>query len=848
MQASIPSLIQSSIQDVRYAVRQLARSPGFAVTVVVTLALGIGANAAIFTIFDQVLLRMLPVEKPKELVRFNWTGSFSGSRSSFGGESGDYFSYPMFKDLRDRSSAFSGMLAACRAGVGISWHDQAENDDAEIVSGDYFDVLGLRPAQGRLFHAADDVTKNANPVIVLGYDYWKTRFNAAPDIAGQTLLVNGHPFTILGVAPQGFNSAIDGYKPKVYLPATMVEIAMPWMAQDDDLNSHKSIWLTLIARLKPGVSKQQAEASLAPLWYSLRAQELTAYKNGARFKETFLDKSHLSVLDDSSGFMPGRADLRMPLLVLMGMVGVLAAMCAVNVATLLLLRAAGRVREISMRYALGAARSRIVRQLLVEGGVLGACGAAVGVALSPAISTGLVRLLLRTDDVNDSPYTASVDGRILLFTLALSFVVCLCFSVAPALQFLRPKLAAALRQNSGTASKGSQRFRKIAVGVQIALTILLLGGAGLFLRTLSNLRSQSIGAQTAHVVSFNIDPTLSGYSGDRTAQIELGILDALRTIPGIQQVSGTTDPVVAGTSSHSTFSVQGYVAGEEENMHFEDASITPAYYATLGQPILAGRDFSVGDAKSAPKVAIVNYTFAKRFFSSPQNAIGHMISEGKGSDAKFDIAIVGVVGDVKHNNVRESPSEGVYRPYLQLDHPGGLRIYALTGQAPEAVESAIRDRIHRSDPKLVVDDIRTMTEQIDRSVSNERALATLAGSFAALALLMTSVGLYGVLAFATRQRTREIGVRMALGAQRSSVMILVLREMALTAVIAVAVAIPAAIGLSRLMRSQLYGVAPGDPLTLTACVVISAIMLLLAATIPARRAASVDPMLALRSE
>jgi predicted permease len=842
------SFFSLTIQNIRYAMRQISRAPGFGATVIVTLALGIGANAAIFTIFDQVLLRMLPVEKPKELVRFNWTGSFSGSRSSFGGDSGDYFSYPMYKDLRDRNSAFSGMLAADRAGVGISWHNQAENEDAEIVSGNYFDVLGLHPAIGRLLNAEDDTTKNANPVLVLGYGYWKTHFSAANDIAGQTLLVNGHPFTILGVAPEGFHSAIDSYVPKVYIPVNMVEVAAPWMVADDELNSHKSIWLTLIARLKPGVSKQQAEASLAPLWYSLRAQELTAYKGGARFKETFLDKSHLSVKDDSTGFMPNRSELRTPLLVLMGMVGILAAMCAVNVATLLLLRAAGRVREMSMRYALGASKSKIVGQLLIEGGLLGVCGAFAGLALSPAISKALVRLMMNPDDINNTPFSSAIDGRVLLFTLGISFVVCLCFSVAPALQFLRPKIAEALRQSSGTASKSSQRFRKIAVGLQIALTVVLLGTAGLFLRTLSNLRSQSMGAEAAHVISFNLDPDLAGYGDDRTPQIELGILDSMRTIPGVQQVAGTTDPVFAGTSSHSTFSVQGYTAGEDENMHFEDASVTPGYFATLGQPILAGRDFSVGDTKTASKVAVVNFTFAKRFFGSPQNALGHHIAEGKGSDAKFDTAIVGVVGDVKQTNVRQKPAEGVYHAYLQLDHPGGLRLYARTGQAPEAIVSAMRDRIRRYDPKLVADDMRTMTEQIDRSVSNERALAILAASFSALALLMTAIGLYGVLAFATRQRTREIGVRMALGAQRSSVMLLVLREMALTAAVAVAVALPAAIGLSRLLQSQLYGVAPGDPLTLAGCVLASAIMVLLAAAIPARRAASVDPMLALRSE
>ncbi len=361
------------IQDFRYALRQLTRSPGLAATAIITLALGIGANSAIFTIFDQVLLRMLPVRNPKELVRFQWTGSFQGFASSFGGDGDNYFSYPMYKDLRAHNAVFTDVLAADRTGVGVSWQDQSENEDAELITGNYFDLLGVRPALGRLMNQSDETAKDANPVIVLGHDYWKTRFNADRSVIGKTLQINGHPFTILGVAPDGFQSAIGGYKPGVFLPITMSEVAMPWTARRKDMTNHQSIWLTLIARLKPGVSRQQAEAAMAPLWYSLRAQELAGYgKVSARFKDGFLNKTHFSVIDDSNGFNPERDDLRMPLLVLMGMVAVLAAMCAVNVATLLLLRAAGRVREISMRYALGAARSRIVAQLLVEGGLLGA--------------------------------------------------------------------------------------------------------------------------------------------------------------------------------------------------------------------------------------------------------------------------------------------------------------------------------------------------------------------------------------------------------------------------------------------------------------------------------------------
>ena len=426
------------LQDIRYALRQLHKSPGFTLTVIVTLALGIGANAAVFTLFDQVLLRMLPVERPKELVRFQWTGAFSGSMSSFGGDSTNYFSYPMYKDLRDQNQVFSGMIGTDKTSVGISWHNQAENEDAEVVTGNYFQLLGLKAAVGRLLTPQDDTAKNANPVVVFSYDYWRTRFGASRDVVGQTVLVNGHPFTVLGVAPANFDSAIGGYKPGVFIPISMVEVAMPWMAPRDDLNNHQATWMTLVARLKPGVTKAQAEASLGPLWHSLRAYELTLYKSKSeRFRKNFLDLSHLSVLDDSKGFSPNRIDLEKPLTILMGMAGLLVALCAINVATLLLLRAAGRAREMSMRYALGAKRNRIVSQLMVEGGLLGLAGAAAGLAFAPIVSAALVRIMTSSDPGSE-PYSASIDSRILLFTLGLSIVATLLFSIAPVLHFLRP--------------------------------------------------------------------------------------------------------------------------------------------------------------------------------------------------------------------------------------------------------------------------------------------------------------------------------------------------------------------------------------------------------------------------
>lgn len=834
-------------QDTKYALRQLRKSPGFTVTVVLTLALGIGANAAIFTLFDQVLLRMLPVEKPKELVRFEWTGGFSGSASSFGGDMHNYFSYPMYKDLRDQNQVFSGVLAADRTSVGVSWHNQAESKEAEVVTGNYFQLLQLHPVAGRLFTPRDDAVKDANPVVVLSYNYWRTYFGASRDVVGQSLLINGHSFNILGVAPEHFDSVIGGYKPGLFIPVTMGDAAMPWMVPRHNLDNHQSLFLTLVARLKPGVSRPQAQASLGPLWRSLRAQELTLYPNRtARFRANFLDNSQLKVIDDSKGFSPGRTDLKKPLIILMSMAGLLVAMCAINVATLLLLRASARAKEMSMRYALGAKRSRIVAQLMVEGWLLGLAGALAGLALAPTVATVLVRLMT-TSDPGTEPYSSAVDARVLLFTLGVSLLAIVLFSIAPVLHFLRPDLGIALRQNSGTATKESQRFRKAAVGVQIGLSVMLLGGAGLFVRTLDNLRHQQVGFETSHMVSFALDPTTSGYSEARTPEIITNAIAAVGRIPGVTSVAGTSDPELAGDTNTSSFSVQGYKPAEDERMNFEAPRITAGYFATLKQPLLAGREFTDNDVKGQPGVAVVNLSFAKRLFGTPQNALGRQLGEGV-DDAKPSLTIVGVVGDIKHADLRTPLGPAVYEPYLQDKHPGGVVVYVRTTQAPATVESAVRQAIHSLDSTLVVDELRTMEDQVDRTASEERALAFLATGFSGLAMVLAAVGLYGVLAYSTEQRTREIGVRLALGAQRSGVIYLVLREMLMIAAVATAVAVLSTILLARLFSSVLYGVTSADPFTLAGAVLLTAMMVALAAWLPARRAASVDPHLALRSE
>jgi putative ABC transport system permease protein len=830
-------------QDIRYAFRQLLKSPGFAVVAVLTLALGIGANTAIYSLLDQALLRTLPVKDPGGLVQMRYTGSNTGHVGSYGGGDENYFSYPMYRDLRDQNSVFSGLLATDEASIGIQWHNQPDLVSGELVSGNYFDVLGVRPALGRLFVPSDDQVPEANPVAVLSFGYWQRRFGSDPQIVNQSILVNDHPFTVIGIAEPGFRSVVLGNAPDIFVPMMM----KPQITPDrNDLADRRSAWLNIIGRLKPGLGREQAEAGITPLWKSIRADELKEIDNKTeQFRVNFVDKSSLSLLDGSRGFSPLRDDIRAPLLIIMAMVGLVALIACANVASLLLVRAAGRVREMSVRYALGAKRQRVLQQLLVEGMLLGVAGGLLGVLLARPASSVLIRMLFNGSQ-GDLPFSANPDLRVLVFNFALAVLVSVFFGLAPAIQFWRPDLVPALKEQASTVTGGASRFRRISVAIQIGLSVVVLVGAGLFVRTLHNLKSLNVGFATDHLVIFRINPRLAGYEPARTLALYKRVLETMRSLPSIRSVAATDDPELDNDDRSSNITIAGYAEKPLENMDVEHSNVTPGYFSTLEMPLLAGRSLTDDDAAGTANAAVVNESFARHFFQDPQQAVGHFYGWG-GGNVKTDIEIVGVVKDAIHANLRDHVRRTAFASYLQTN-PASMTFYVRTWQAPEAAESTIRRAMQELDSKIVLGSFRTMDEQIDITLSSERLVALLAASFGILAALMAGVGLYGVLAYSTAQRTREIGIRMALGAGKASVVRMVLTEVLWLTGVSIVVALPLSLLLTRAVRSQLFGISSSDPFTFVLVTLMVATVAIVAALIPARRASRVDPMRALRYE
>ena len=832
-------------QNVRYAFRQLRKSPGFSLVAVLTLAVGIGANAAIFSLVDQVLLKRLPVTEPDRLVMLKFTGSDTGHTSSYGGDSAQYFSYPMYRDLRDQNAVFAGMLTMFPAQVGVQWHNTPSLANSELVSGNYFSLLGVRPALGRLFIPEDSATRGASAFVVLSYRYWTQHFASDPSVVNQGILINGNPFTIIGVAQPGFNSVIAGTLPDFFVPITMKAQMTP---QWDELEERRSRWLNIVARLKPGVTVQQAEAGINPLWKALRAMELESIPtHSQRFREQFVAKSYLTLLDGSKGFSPLRDLMRVPLLILMGMVGLLTLMATANVGSLLLVRGAARTREMSVRYSLGATRRRVAGQLLAEGLALGIAGGVMGLALSPLLARALIGFINPTaTTAGMTSLAATPDRSVVLFCFLVSVGASVLFSLAPVFQFFRPNVTVALKQQTGTAEIAHARFRRLTVGMQIGLSLVLLVGAGLFSRTLTNLKSVDVGFVTDHLLTFQLDPHLAGYQPAAVAPLYKRLLDTLSTQPGVRSVGMTDDPVLAHSDSTYSITVPGYQAQEGERMSFEWEHVTPAYFSTLQLPLVAGRVFNESDGPNTARVVLVNESFVRKFLGTTDQAMGRTFSVGKSKDET--LLIVGVAKDAKHYALQDPPAPIFYTPIFQDAEPSSVAVYIRTRQAPEDAASTVRAAVAGIDSKLVVDSLQAMNSEIDSTLTSERMLSFLASSFGIAAAFITAIGLYGVLAYSIAQRTREIGIRMALGATRATVMKMVLREVFIMTICSVALAVPISIALGSVAKTQLYGVSYHDPATFLWVTFAIGVVALLAAGVPARRAVRIQPITALRYE
>jgi len=834
----------SVLQNVRYALRQLRKHPGFTLIAVLTLAVGIGANASIFSLVDQVLLRKLSVSEPDRLGQLRFTGSDTGHSSSYGGDDYNYFSYPMYRDLRDQNNVFEGLLAMFPAQVGVQWRGGSSLANSELVSGNYFSLLSVRPALGRLFVPEDTATREGAPFIVLSYRYWTQHFASDPSVVNQAILINGHPFTIVGIVQPGFASAIAGTIPDFFVPITMKAQMTP---QWDELEDRRSKWLNIIARLKPGMSVQQAEAGINPVWKSIRMMELQSITSKSqRFREQFVQRSSLVLTDGSRGFSPLHGTMRVPLLILLGMVALLTLMAIANVGSLLLVKAAGRTREISVRYSLGASRARVIGQLLVEGLVLGFAGGTLGLALSPLLSRALISFIDSTGSTSGTTsLSAALDGRVVAFCFAVSVLASLLFSLAPVVQFYKPQVTTALRQQSGTSEVRHARFRQLTVGMQIGLSLLLLVGAGLFGRTLSNLKSVDVGFVTDSLLTFQLDPQLAGFQPAAIAPLYKRVLDAVSSQPGVQSVGMTSDPVLANSNDTHSIEVPGYRAEEGERMSFEWEHVTPDYFKTLQLPVDAGRVFTEADGPNIARIAIVNESFVRKFFGDPYRAVGKTFMVGK---SKTSLLIVGVVRDAKHTSVHEPVLPAFYTPIFQDSEPGAVAVYVRTRTTPDAAGSSIRAAIVGVDAKLVVDSLQSLNAEINTTLTSERMLSFLATSFGAVAIFLAAIGLYGVLAYSIAQRTREIGIRMALGATRRAVVNMVLREVFLVTGCGIAAAIPLSIALGNVIKNQLFGISYLDLRTLSWVTLAIAATALIAASIPARRAVTVQPVTALRYE
>lgn len=831
----------SLLADLRFALRTIRRSPLFATVAILSLSLGIGANTAIFTIMDQLMLRELPVRNPEQLVMVYQKGPHNGSNMG-----PRMNSYPIYQDFQQKAAPFSEVLARRIMPASVSMANQTERVQAELVSGNYFSMLGVKAAAGRLFSSReDDQVFKGHPVVVLSYDYWVSRFDSSKSVIGQKILVNNYPMTIIGVSGAGFHGLDPAGGPQLRVPILMEPLMAPewtWMNAGD----RRTRWVQVFARLKPGYTAESARAPLQVLFHQIREYETTlpaAATWSAYSKQQFL-RGTVQVEKADAGYSQLRNSFSTALIVLMCMVGLVLLIACANVANLLVARALARQKEIAVRLSIGASRGRLVRQLLVESMVLSAAGGVAGIILAIAMTKGLLALIPTSSGrllIQSTP-----DARVLGFTLALTFITSLVFGLVPALRASRPDLWSTLKDAAGSiaGSGGSIFFRKGLVAAQVALSFLLLFGAGLFVKSLGNLLGTQTGFQDAgSLVTFQVSPSLNGYTDERGTFFYQQLLDRLRTTPGVRSAGMASVAVLAGDEWDSGVQVEGHTAADGEDMQAWMNAVSPGYFETMGVSLLAGRPFDRRDVNEESRAVIVNQTFARHFFGTGQ-AVGKHLGRGR-PGSKLTLEIIGVVAD----SLYEGPREGIRRQVFLPKVGNGTSVFYLRTTGPkEAAYATVKAEVQKLDASLPVYDLKTLQKQLDETLLSERLVALMSAGFGLLATLLATIGLYGVMAFVVARRTKEVGVRIALGAPRGAVIWLVMREVVLLVAIGLALGVPAALALGRYVATQLYGIKPGDPWIGG----ISMVLLIVAATaaglIPARRASRIDPILALRYE
>ncbi|MBM3784473.1 MAG: ABC transporter permease [Acidobacteria bacterium] len=820
--------LDSIFQDLKFGVRQMVKQPGFAVAAITSLSLGIGANSAIFTLLDQVVVRMLPVADPASLVQLRVNGGRVGSNS---GDGTHTFSYPTYLALRDQQSVFSGMTGQRLGPTSIQIGERPESVTFGLVDGNFFEVFGVRRHLGRLLRPDDTAA-----VAVLQYDYWRNTFEGRENIIGQAIRLNGTPFTVVGVAAPGFEGTTPGIPVKLWVPVMM----RPAFTSNARMDDERFSWFYPFARLKPGVSLEQAQAAMRVLWKQRQEVELQneLFTRFPRLRERFLQQTFL-LEPASQGDATLRGRLERPLVVLQWLVGAVLLIACSNVAGLLLARGATRQRELAIRGAIGAGRGRIVTQLLVESLLIATAGGAAGLALGAWLTKVLIRAL--PVDPAQISLSAAPDGRILLFTIALTAATALVFGLVPAWRNSAASPSMTLREQAG--SIAHVRFRKAFVGLQVALSVILLLSAGLFVRSLQKLREIELGLKTQNVVAFAVSPSFP-YDAERKRQLYRTLIESLARIPGVAAVGANQTALFTGGQSDGSITIPHIPENAEAASFFN--WVTPGYFDALGIPVKLGRDFTWADWGSGRTVALVNERLVSEYFADRQ-AVGSRI--GRGMRVTADVEVIGVFGNARYHDVRgDYPRQMFMNLDSMLPTLTSVNIYAKAQGDPSQIMAAMRREVARIDNNLVISTMRTMDDVVAGRLVNERLVSFLAAAFALLATLLAVVGLYGVLTFIVAQRTKEIGVRIALGAEYSRVMRLILWETAPVILAGIGAGAAASLALGRFVQGQLYGVAPGDPAVFAVAIAALVVASGLASFLPARRAAKIHPAVALRSE